>query len=199
MVNLVNPVLIAKHRWVSLHVRGVVCTRSAHHTTIQNLHEFSIIIHSIRFHKVYSIISWTLFNKRISQIILMCSDVTDVKKNRLNKFQLFKVMQLQWKKVWQHDYIKLLQQRSKRLCIIPTKFSMSGKIVIYKKTLQSLPWKQDCITERYCKKLNITRGMSLDVVVYWSESAFYLKVRIHLPRINLGKNLFVTFTDKFWW
>lgn len=53
-----------------------------------------------------------------SQIILICFNVTDVKKNRLNKFQLFRMMQLQREKVWQHDYLKLFQQRSKRLCII---------------------------------------------------------------------------------
>lgn len=48
-----NSVFIVKRRWVSLHS-----------STVQDLHEFSIIIRSIRFYKTYSIVSWTFLNRR---------------------------------------------------------------------------------------------------------------------------------------
>lgn len=71
--------------------------------------------------------------------IIIYSDVTDIKKNHLNKFQFTQSDAV----VTNKRFCSMtILQRNKELCITPTKF-MGAKIVVYKK----IPaWKQDCIT-----------------------------------------------------
>lgn len=69
-------------QWISLHLRGV-----AHYSSmVHGLYKFSTIIRSIRFHRTYSILHVLRFLTEDFQIIFICSNVTDIKKNRLIKF-----------------------------------------------------------------------------------------------------------------
>lgn len=120
-------------------------------STVQDLHDhypFYIFIKHIPLYPEHF----------LTEVLKLSSSIlTSLMKNHLNKFQLFR-MRFQREKIWQHDYLKVLQQWSKGLCVTLIRFSMDAKTVIHEKTIQSLLWKQGCITFTSCGSRQLKQG-----------------------------------------
>ncbi|XP_076392689.1 uncharacterized protein LOC143265292 [Megachile rotundata] len=88
-------------------------------------------------------------------------DVTDVKANRLSRFQLLQAMQQHFWRRWQTDYLHQLQQRNKWKVTVPEKFGPGTMVVIKEDNLPLLRWRLGRITEVHPGKDGVSRVVSI--------------------------------------
>ncbi|KZC15198.1 hypothetical protein WN55_00443 [Dufourea novaeangliae] len=88
-------------------------------------------------------------------------DVTDVKVNRLSRFQLLQAMYQHFWRRWQQEYLHHLQQRNKWKVDIPDQFGVGTMVVLKEDNLPPLRWKLGRITELHPGADHVTRVVSV--------------------------------------